>query len=115
MKLFYPTSPAHFKRLSNSCNIGKELLDVTAPVIDPATLERAIHVAVENSGVAPDSDCENTSDSEKAYETKMILSKINARRVVHAEYTTNNMESEPLGGYVMRLEKGRLGLSKRGD
>jgi hypothetical protein len=55
---------------------------------------------------------DGSSDSEKAAETKMVLHKINARRVVHSEYGINNLESEPLNGLVVRLEKGRLGLVK---
>lgn len=52
------------------------------------------------------------SDAQKAAETKMVVNKINARRVVHSEYAINNFESESLNGYVVRLEKGRLGLNK---
>jgi flavine halogenase len=53
---------------------------------------------------------ETNSDCEKAVETRMVLHKINARRVVHSEYSINNFEVESLGGFVARLEKGRLGL-----
>lgn len=52
------------------------------------------------------------SDAEKMAETKMVLKKINARRIVHSEFTMNNLESEDLNGFVVRLEKGRLGLMK---
>jgi len=51
-------------------------------------------------------------DSETASETKLVLDKINARRVVHSEFAINNLESEPLDGLWVRLEKGRLGLMK---
>lgn len=52
------------------------------------------------------------SDAQKAAETKMVVNKINARRVVHSEYAINNFESEGLNGYVVRLERGKLGLNK---
>ena len=52
------------------------------------------------------------SDAEKLAETKMVLKKINARRVVHSEFTMNNLESEDLNGFVVRLKKGSLGLTK---
>lgn len=52
------------------------------------------------------------SDAEKVAETKMVLKKINARRVVHSEFTMNNLESEDLNGFVIRLKKGSLGLMK---
>jgi len=52
------------------------------------------------------------SDAQKLAETKMVVNKINARRVVHSEYAINNLESEGLNGYVVRLEKGMLGLTR---
>lgn len=52
------------------------------------------------------------SDAQKAAETKMVVNKINARRVVHSEYAINNLESEGLNGFVVRLVKGKLGLMK---
>ncbi|KAE9409345.1 putative halogenase [Gymnopus androsaceus JB14] len=53
-----------------------------------------------------------SSDSDSDSMPKMVLDKINARRLVHSEYVINNLEAEELGGYVVRLEKGRLGLVK---
>ncbi|KAM6490073.1 hypothetical protein JOM56_014485 [Amanita muscaria] len=55
-------------------------------------------------------DSELSSESESVNEMRMILKKINARRVVHSKYTINNFEAEPLDGYVVRLERGKLGL-----
>jgi hypothetical protein len=52
------------------------------------------------------------SDAQKLAETKMVVNKINARRVVHPEYAINNLESEDLNGFAVRLEKGKLGLTK---
>jgi len=52
------------------------------------------------------------SDAQKLAETKMVVNKINARRVVHSEYAINNLESEGLNGFVVRLEKGKLGLTR---
>ncbi|KAF5386114.1 hypothetical protein D9615_002277 [Tricholomella constricta] len=119
VNLFNPTSPEQHERLSRSFGVGRELFDVTAPLMDPVMFENALHIGSESVNRRldvssdRDSDVEQSySDSERAIETKMVLSKINARRVVHVEYTVNNMESEPLNGFVMRLEKGRLGLSR---
>ncbi|KAF8070432.1 FAD binding domain-containing protein [Lyophyllum atratum] len=119
VNLFNPTSPEQHERISRSFVGRQDLFDVTAPFTDPTMLESALNIGVRNAHIGPESsiDCDSDgeqsfSDSEKASETRMVLDKINARRVVHAEYAVNNMESEPLGGYVMRLEKGRLGLSK---
>jgi hypothetical protein len=53
---------------------------------------------------------ETCSDYEKASETKMVLNKVNARRAVHSEYGIHNFQSEPLDGFVVRLERGKLGL-----
>lgn len=118
VNLFNPTSPEQHERLSRLKDLtGKDLLDVTLPLVDPTILESAIPVMITNSdiiqaGDAIDSDPDISSDAETASETKLVLNKINARRVVHSEYAINNLESEPLGGFVVRLERGRLGLAK---
>lgn len=56
------------------------------------------------------SSSSTSSEAEKAIETQLVLHKINARRVVQSEYEINNLESEPLNGLVVRMERGRLGL-----
>ncbi|KAF8736524.1 hypothetical protein AX14_014424 [Amanita brunnescens Koide BX004] len=112
LNLFNPTSPEQHERLSRSGRIGKELLDVTAPVMNPVMLESALRVGQKSSNtcyVEPE-DSELSSDSERASEIRMILRKINARRVVQSEYVVNNFELEPFDGYVARLETGKLGL-----
>lgn len=50
-------------------------------------------------------------------EVRMVLDKVNARRVIHAEHGEglNCLESEALGGLVVRLERGSLGLKRVGD
>lgn len=110
VNLFNPTSPEQHADLLRSGKVTKELLDVTSPVVDPATFEDALHV--ERMQLDSPMDTDASPDSEEVAETKMVLDKINARRLVHAEYAINNMESEPLGGYVVRLETGKLGLVK---
>jgi len=42
----------------------------------------------------------------------MVLNKINARRIVHPEYAIHNLQLEPLEGYAVKLERGKLGLAK---
>lgn len=110
VNLFNPTSPDQHERLSKRGDITKELLDVASPVVDPTSFENILHVeCYDQSG---DSNG-NSSDTEKtAAETRMVLNKINARRVVHPEYAINNLEQEPLDGYVVKLERGKLGLVK---
>jgi hypothetical protein len=110
VNLFNPTTPEQHECLSQCCDVAKELLDVAAPVVDPFIFERSLHVSQASMGHTE--DVANSSDSEKAAETRMILNKINARRVVHPEYAINNLETEPLDGYVVKLERGKLGLTK---
>lgn len=45
-------------------------------------------------------------------EMRMVLEKVNARRVIHAEHGEglNSLEEEPFGGFVARLVQGQLGL-----
>ncbi|KAG6831758.1 hypothetical protein H0H92_007910 [Tricholoma furcatifolium] len=116
VNLFNPTSPEQHERLSRSFGRDSELLDISAPVIDPTVLENALRVDMGDSCPSVknnrDLDDDQTSDSERTLETKMILEKINARRVVHSEFVGNIMEIEPFDGYVMRLERGLLGLTK---
>jgi hypothetical protein len=107
VKLFDPTTPEDHERTSLMNGLSHDLLDVSTPIIDPSVLEKTLDVEYfmpydEDSG----------SDNEKAVETKMVLHKINARRVIHSEYAINNMEIENLEGYVVRLERGKLGLVK---
>ncbi|KAJ7072617.1 FAD binding domain-containing protein [Mycena amicta] len=118
VNLFSPTSPEEHNRVAAQPHITQSLLDVAAPVIDPVVLEMAMHVgnAPPASSAPPPSRKSATKRDRSASEvaeTRMVLQKINARRVVHAEYAAiNNFESEPIGGYIARLEKGRLGLSR---
>ena len=108
VNLFSPTTPEQHECLSRCSDVAKELLDVAAPVVDPSIFERSLHVSQPSTHAE---DKANSSDCEKAAETKMILNKINARRVVHPEYAINNLETESLGGYVVKLERGKLGLT----
>ena len=112
VNLFNPTSPDQHERLSKRGDITKELLDVASPVVDPTSFENILHVeCYDQSGDSNRNSSE--SDTEKtAAETRMVLNKINARRVVHPEYAINNLEQEPLDGYVVKLERGKLGLVK---
>ncbi|KAJ6497752.1 hypothetical protein C8R45DRAFT_984123 [Mycena sanguinolenta] len=118
VNLFNPTTPEQHDRVARKIN--QSLLDVAAPLVDPAVLEQALHVEHKPSprSSAPPSTTIRLSNRERSAsevaETRMVLHKINARRVVHAEYAINNFESEAIAGYVVRLEKGRLGLTRLG-
>jgi hypothetical protein len=114
VNLFNPTTPEQHNRLHRRVDM-KELLDVASPLVDPAIFEGTLNV--ENSFASPSNfdssdDSGTSSDVEKDSETRTVLNKINARRVVHSEYAINNLEQEPLQGYVVTLERGKLGLSK---
>ncbi|KAG5636049.1 hypothetical protein H0H81_009245 [Sphagnurus paluster] len=100
VNLFNPTDADEQDKPVQAPKIGKELLDIATPTIDPRFLENAL---LRGSG-----DAKTNATS---VENTMLLKKINARKVIHTEYNANNMESEPLDGLVMKLEKGRLGLT----
>lgn len=52
-------------------------------------------------------------EEEEVSEMKMVLDKVNARRVIHAEHGgLNGLESEAVAGFVVRLVRGDLGLSR---
>jgi hypothetical protein len=103
-KLFNPTTPEDHERVSQRPGVGQELLDVTAPLMDPSTLDQIL-TANNATAVA-------VADPNQQTDEKLVLDKVNARRVIHQEYAINTMESEPLIGYTVRLEHGRLGLQK---
>ncbi|KAJ7502906.1 FAD binding domain-containing protein [Mycena galericulata] len=119
VNLFNPTSPEEHDRVANRKEIGHALLDVGSPIIDTAVLEQALHVENKPFPIRtfnpPPSRSSRISNrvrsASEVAETTMVLKKINARRVVHSEYAINNLESEPIAGHVVRLEKGQLGLS----
>lgn len=115
INLFNPTSPEEHEAVGGhltSLGEGNELMDVTKPVVDPETLKHALKASAPSCAseiegtkdIIANEDCESKS--------KMVLDKINARRLVHPEYIIHNMEAEELGGYVVRLDKGHLGLVK---
>ena len=121
VKLFNPTTPEEHERLVLSGQVAKELLDASGPVVDPCVFKllRVGDVDEEGGDSSGESDSESEldsnhssdSDCEKVRETRRVLDKINARRVVHAEYAIHNLELEPLEeDHVVRLERGKLGL-----
>jgi hypothetical protein len=51
------------------------------------------------------------SGEDLAEETRLVLGKINSRRIIHREYSgLHSLEEETFAGYRARLERGKLGL-----
>ncbi|KAI0332267.1 FAD/NAD-P-binding domain-containing protein [Cubamyces sp. BRFM 1775] len=98
----------------------QRLLDVRAPVIDPVQLDRLLRHQFrlqENPSLSARIGAmrppEALSEQQRS-EIKMVLEKINARRVMFSEHgnVLNSLEEEELVGFALRLEKGQLGLRK---
>ncbi|KAI0769406.1 FAD/NAD-P-binding domain-containing protein [Trametes elegans] len=95
------------------------LLDVRAPVVDPIQLERLLRHQLQLQEGTPASPRipaaipEGAVESQRS-EIKMVLDKVNARRVIHSEHgnALNSLEEEELAGYALRLERGQLGLRR---
>jgi len=104
-----------------------KFLDIQAPVIDPRTIEAVVqgHLpsiqgpasGINGATVDLRSNVKN-STADGGYEEldmKAVLEKVNARRAYHSD-GVHNFENEPFcqsgtsGGFVARLEKGKLGL-----
>ena len=102
-------------------------LDVHAPIIDPQMIDTVVQGRlVRSTSDAGDSARDFQSNARypvassggEEWDMKTVLEKVNARRVIHSEHGNgvHNFEDEPLGqsgtdgGWVARLEKGRLGL-----
>ena len=102
-------------------------LDIKAPVIDPQIIETIVRghptsiqkpaSDIDDTTVDSQSNAGNSTADAKREESdvKRVLEKVNAWRAIHFE-GAHNFEEELLGrsdtdgGWVARLEKGRLGL-----
>ncbi|KAF5345340.1 hypothetical protein D9758_008428 [Tetrapyrgos nigripes] len=110
VSLFNPTTPEQHRRLSVSSRQNRELCDVTKPIIDPKFLHDIAFKHTRRT-LPTKPEPENSDEAtEDGTNDKMVFDKVNARKVVHNEYSINNLENEPLDGYVVRLERGKLGL-----
>ncbi|KAI0644720.1 hypothetical protein C8Q79DRAFT_912671 [Trametes meyenii] len=116
---------------SNLASDPLRLLDVRAPVVDPVHLEHLLRQQLRlQQGGSPSSPSpisrgpartntrtpELSSSQQQQAEIKMVLDKVNARRVIHAEHGNglNSLEEEELAGYALRLRRGALGLRRVG-
>jgi len=103
-KCFNPASPEHLA-LASKQGLPKDILDVTAPFIDPQVIESITSKTSEHADSKGDQQFLGSAE-----DLKLVLDQINGRRVVHREYTINNFEVEDVNGFVVRLRKGYLGL-----
>ncbi|OBZ69478.1 Tryptophan 2-halogenase [Grifola frondosa] len=89
-----------------------QLMDVRAPVVDPAKLEKLLRRQLRIQTATTSQTPSHTLDEQA--EVKMVLEKVNARRVIHAEHGNglSSLEEEAFGGLVMRLHRGSLGLHR---
>lgn len=89
---------------------GAKLMDVHAPLVDPAKLAKVLQSIGPVSGLGLTAGGAGREDAEML----MVLEKVNARRVIHAEHGNglNSLEEEAVDGFVVRLERGALGLRK---
>jgi hypothetical protein len=115
VKLFNDTDPKEHDQVASKSGIGKELLDLTGPVVKQEVLERAIRVSGESSRNHLHNKLEDREESEGVDVTRNVLEKINARRVLHSEYTLHGLETEVINGLAVRLERGNLGLGSQGS
>ncbi|KAG2353367.1 hypothetical protein BDR07DRAFT_1556706 [Suillus spraguei] len=103
-KCFNPTSPNSLSAASKEV-LPKEVFDASAPLVDPQAIQSIITKTFNHT--SPKSD-EELSGAEE--ELKLALDQINGRRVMHPEHNVNNMETEEVNGFVVRLQQGNLGL-----
>ncbi|KAG2064894.1 FAD/NAD(P)-binding domain-containing protein [Suillus decipiens] len=103
-KCFNPTTPDSVTAASKEV-LPKEVFDASAPLMDPQAIQSIISKTFNHT--SPKSD-EELSGAEE--ELKLALDQINGRRVIHQEHNVNNLETEELNGFVVRLQQGNLGL-----
>ena len=129
-KLFGPTGPEEFRAVEKLLDgrfrsgatdsldpeIAKlKFLDIRGPIIDPRIIEKVVRGAghpTSVQGLASDVG-DTTADSQpnegcEELDIQAVLDKVNARRLFTDGM--HNFERESFGGWVARLEKGRLGL-----
>ncbi|KAG2369306.1 hypothetical protein BDR07DRAFT_1389269 [Suillus spraguei] len=103
-KCFNPTSPNSLSAASKAI-LPKEVFDASAPLMNPQAIQSIVSKTFNHT--SPKSD-EELSGAEE--ELKLALDQINGRRVMHPEHNVNNMETEEVNGFVVRLQQGNLGL-----
>lgn len=114
------------------------LFDVRAPVVDPSQLDCLLRLQLQiqeprslmssapssprtpnppsHSIPRPPPTIPESAAADPNTEIRMVLDKVNARRVIHSEHGgLNSMEEEELAGYVLRLKRGQLGLRQQGS
>ncbi|KAH8087882.1 FAD/NAD(P)-binding domain-containing protein [Cristinia sonorae] len=115
-------------------------IDVRAPIISPSNITRMLRTRLRSlslSGASPCTSSPPPSPSSATFPTpsvllnrvaeeghqvvedgemKMVLEKVNARRVIHADHMEglNSLEQEDVVGFVVRLVRGELGLTRVG-
>ena len=91
---------------STTANVAS-LFDIHAPVVAPSRLDELLRPVQTATAVG-------SGDARQQAEIRNVLGKVNARRIVHAEYGNglNTLEAEDFDGYVLRLKKGQLGLQR---
>jgi len=135
-KQFSPTIPDDFhaagmlaSQIENNSDpetAKLRLLDLRGPIIDPQVIETVVREQLTSKAPGPPSDAPDSqpgvgstiADSGSSeLEVKAVLEQMNAWRLTHSDCSgAHNFEDEPLGqagsggGWVARLEKGKLGL-----
>ncbi|KAI8992929.1 FAD/NAD-P-binding domain-containing protein [Trametes punicea] len=121
--LVFPASSCSSSDLSSAAPdladpVGR-LFDVRAPVVDPVQLDRLLRhqLRLQESpphGLRAPARIPELVDEQQRSEIKMVLDKVNARRVIHAEHGNglNSLEEEELVGFALRLKRGNLGLRR---
>ena len=136
-----PESPSSTKTVfEHAPSDVSRFLDVRAPVVDPTHLDKLLrlqlqiqiqdgpHPSVPSPPPSPRSPyfpytpgtpripsaIREAGAPDPQAEIRMVLDKVNARRVIHAEHGNglNSLEEEELGGFVLRLRRGELGLRR---
>ena len=102
-----PTSPearVHVVR----CGLPNDVFDVSMAPVDPKETKDMLDTTASVLGTPSD------DTSTQVGHVRMAVEQANARRVVHQEYLVHNLEAEEINGFVVRLQRGSLGLSRVG-
>ncbi|KAF8551969.1 FAD/NAD(P)-binding domain-containing protein [Imleria badia] len=103
-KFFLPTSPEQRAR-ALQCGLPDNHFDVSMEPVDPKEID--VTLGRDGANLGP-----FDGESTQVHNVRMVMEQANARRVVHREYLVNNLQAEKIDGYVVRLQRGSLGLSR---
>ncbi|KAG6329568.1 hypothetical protein ID866_9521 [Astraeus odoratus] len=95
-KILSPITPEQ-KAHTMQRGLPSEVFDPSAPLVDPETIATMLEGVYGSNGTAEMCDAEENED------TKLVMEHVNARWLLHEEYTANCLELEDIDGHTSQI------------